>query len=594
MSVLWSPYIVGLGLAAFVLAVVASLLFQHRERPGGYELFAFMLLILAWALIYAVSLLVYEPTLRLWLHRVMYLAILTVPVAWLSFSLVYTGHSNHKNRRLLGSFLIIGVIFAALVLTNPDHGWVWTHTEVAVVSSIAVVQDVPGVLYYPMLVYIYSVVLFGAFLILRESIGSMGLYHDQTAVLLLGTGTPVVVSLLSIGGITPVEGLSMTPYAFTVSGLAFGYAALRIDIFDLLPATRNLGRDLAIDHLAEGIFIVDRSGRIVDANDAGAQFFNTYPHALIGTNIRQLLAVDDELALTHLPTEVQLEGQLIGLTVSPIHDTIEVPIGHTVVLRDTTEQRLRKTQLEVLNRVLRHNLRNKLAIIQGHINLLADQYAIEDDGSKVDIDNAIEELTELSDRSREFERMKDLERLDAVTVNLDALVKQCVSELTSMYPDAHFEQSIPAELSIDTHKEVLDIVLENLLHNAIVHNDRPEPMVLIEGAMTENGLRIVVTDNGPGIPVEELEVLTSGRETAINHGSGLGLWVTKWAIQYLQGEIHFELLDSRGTRVTIELPTLSPSDSTNRAHRTNTATMQDLPEVVKRKHQHNNSPHRIR
>lgn len=562
MAALWSPYILGLLVSIGVLAAVASLVWRHRHRPGGTELVAFLVVILAWAAIYCVALLTHDPPLRRWLEGVMYLAITTVPVAWLVFVLVYSGHHSRIDPRLLGALLLGAVGLGSLAVTNAAHHWFWASTEVVIVDGIALLDVSSAWGHRVTQAFIYLIVLVGAVVIIRESIGTNGLYHDQTAVLLIGSGGPIVASLLPYAGVELIEGLSLTPYAFTISGIAFGYAVLRIDLLEVLPATRTVGRDLAVDQLAEGVLIVDAGGRIVDANRVGAELFDQTPVGLVGSDARSLFAVEADTPLEALPREVHLDGRILGVTVSPVRTGTEVPIGHTVVLRDISDRRLRKTQLEVLNRVLRHNLRNKLAVVQGHLRLLDEHHGLEDDPSFRTVTDAVEELIELSDRSREFERLKALEGLETEAIDVVELIEACLDDVAPTKPDVRFEVDIPDDLVVETHHEVLAIAVENLLSNAVVHNDQAVPHVEVSAEETDGGIRIAVADDGPGIPPEELTVLSAGRETAIQHGSGLGLWVTKWAVQYLRGEVRFEHRSPRGTRALVDVPELSGTDAT--------------------------------
>lgn len=65
---------------------------------------------------------------------------------------------------------------------------------------------------------------------------------------------------------------------------------------------------------------------------------------------------------------------------------------------------------------------------------------------------------------------------------------------------------------------------------------------------------IEVHDDGPDIPEMELDVLTADRETALEHGSGLGLWFIEWGVGSLGGSIDFEIT-SEGTTAHLRLPT---------------------------------------
>lgn len=63
-----------------------------------------------------------------------------------------------------------------------------------------------------------------------------------------------------------------------------------------------------------------------------------------------------------------------------------------------------------------------------------------------------------------------------------------------------------------------------------------------------------VVDDGPGIPDAELEAVTAGRETALSHGSGLGLWLVRWAARALGATFTFADREPRGTVVELQLP----------------------------------------
>jgi signal transduction histidine kinase len=56
-------------------------------------------------------------------------------------------------------------------------------------------------------------------------------------------------------------------------------------------------------------------------------------------------------------------------------------------------------------------------------------------------------------------------------------------------------------------------------------------------------------------------VLASGTETAIQHGSGLGLWVVKWGVELVGGSVQFESRRPTGTRVILTIPTLDREPS---------------------------------
>jgi K+-sensing histidine kinase KdpD len=97
------------------------------------------------------------------------------------------------------------------------------------------------------------------------------------------------------------------------------------------------------------------------------------------------------------------------------------------------------------------------------------------------------------------------------------------------------------------------------LENAVKYADST---VQVSVTSTPAGCRVVISDDGPGIPAAELDSLAAGTETDLQHGRGLGLWQLKWGVDALNGDLAFET--DNGTTVRIELPALGDnSDERN-------------------------------
>jgi len=103
--------------------------------------------------------------------------------------------------------------------------------------------------------------------------------------------------------------------------------------------------------------------------------------------------------------------------------------------------------------------------------------------------------------------------------------------------------------------DLIDSALWHLVSNGIEHNDSAEPWVRLSVESTDQWVRVTVTDDGPGIPESERKVLEHGTETALEHGSGLGLWLVKWITDSVGGDVSFAEREPRGSMVTVELAT---------------------------------------
>jgi signal transduction histidine kinase len=74
----------------------------------------------------------------------------------------------------------------------------------------------------------------------------------------------------------------------------------------------------------------------------------------------------------------------------------------------------------------------------------------------------------------------------------------------------------------------------------------------VSAANGDDRVTVRVEDDGPGIPDDELGVVTEGEETPLKHGSGLGLWIVQWGCRWLGPDPEFEVTE-KGTTVRFRL-----------------------------------------
>jgi PAS domain S-box-containing protein len=253
------------------------------------------------------------------------------------------------------------------------------------------------------------------------------------------------------------------------------------------------------------------------------------------------------------------------------HDGIEIPAeisGATIqfrgrecllaIVRDISDRKRRERRLNVLNRVLRHNLRNDMNVIKGGVTTIGERLS---DPDLVDaaarIRERADDLLALGEEIRAVEStIRDSGGSETPRVEAASLVLETIDDLRAEYPEARIETHVPDRLPVRA-EESLSIAVEQVVENGIVHNDQPTPEVRVvaetagpDGEWAE--LRI--TDNGPGLPDQERSVIIEGEDiTALEHGSGLGLWVAVWTVQAFGGEIDVPGRDSDGTTIAFRL-----------------------------------------
>ncbi|AXR79569.1 Signal transduction histidine kinase, contains PAS domain [Natrarchaeobaculum sulfurireducens] len=228
------------------------------------------------------------------------------------------------------------------------------------------------------------------------------------------------------------------------------------------------------------------------------------------------------------------------------------------VYTDLTEARRNQSRVDVLNRVLRHNLRNKVTLVAGCVEGLLEE--LEDDADPTveqlseTARKSVDELRALAREAGELQRIADASVPDDPHVDAVPLARSVAGQLGRHYPGGTITIDLPETLEVAA-TDRLEVALESLLENAIVHNPSDDPRVRIEGGYDcEKWAFLAVADDGPGIPPVEREVITGESEiTELRHGSGLGLWLVKWTVETFGGEIVFDTSRAGGSRVTIRL-----------------------------------------
>ncbi len=240
----------------------------------------------------------------------------------------------------------------------------------------------------------------------------------------------------------------------------------------------------------------------------------------------------------------------------------ESPItGYVFNARDITARKESQQQAAVLNRMLRHNLRNGLQVISGHAQGIADH-------SSADLaekgDAILSKADELLDQSTYTKDLADILEMSSVTrrsFDLEDLVEGAVERLAAEYPAASFEVDIPSDHRVMGAPK-LETAINHVLRNAVEHNDSDSKRVVVTshpGDSESSEIQLAIADNGPGIPDQEKEVLLEGTETPLKHGSGLGLWIVNWIVTRTGGHITFEPNEPRGSRVLLTLPSVEES-----------------------------------
>jgi len=214
-----------------------------------------------------------------------------------------------------------------------------------------------------------------------------------------------------------------------------------------------------------------------------------------------------------------------------------------------------------------HDLRTPLAVITGAASALSDPgLSLQpDDRAKLarSIDTKSREMSELISNVLDLMRFETGEvklRRDWQTV--DDLVGTALARLSGRFSDHPVDIALPAELpAVFVDGPLVTQVLVNLLDNAVKHTPAGTRIHVATESHSEF-VRIVIADDGPGLPPGDPEVLFAkfqrGREESNAGGAGLGLAICKAIVRAHGGQITAMQRPAGGAEFSFTLPTTEP------------------------------------
>jgi len=263
-------------------------------------------------------------------------------------------------------------------------------------------------------------------------------------------------------------------------------------------------------------------------------------------------AVDDPAVVTQLQT---VKGWLF-VAGSAVLIYALVRHGQRDLARTNERLDTALQQSSILHRVLRHNLRNSCNVIAGNADLLAEHADDASAETRACLDAIRDQSDHLERITQKTRQLRDLvfEDRPFESVDLAALLSEHVEEARERFPHADFETDLPETYLAKTDPR-LGLAVEELLENAVEHNDAASPSVRVSLRPDAAGAATIeVADDGPGMPEVERTLLERGTESPMVHSEGLGLWIARTVAVEAGGEVRLARDDPQGTVVRLVLP----------------------------------------
>jgi signal transduction histidine kinase len=452
-----------------------------------------------------------------------------VLVPWAVFCLRYAGRDHLLTKRRIKIAGILIYLFVTVFILN--------FAEIIPESTVLTVLLGVGIV----------ILLGGTFaivgIVLLSTYRDDELAMEQSLALVL----PFVVLWVNSQGIgvDPTTRTIINATGFAVATGSLWVAVTRYNGLTRRPGTSGVGFRSVVTEMNEAVLILNTDHNVVNANEAAKTLF---PSNITGESFETVLGQSIATVRTSDTLEYTTTSgiQKFDARVSIINGGSGQRLGLAVTLIDVTDREMRRQRIEVLNRILRHNVRNDLDVVLAHTN------SITDDDIRSNIRCTLQSTLRLCSKARDAEEVMSAVATAPEAFDLFTLAMAVAEEFRSGEPSGNITVE-GDDVQIISHEQVVRQILHELVENAVKHSDNDAPIVHITVREQNDSTEIVVADNGPGIPDLEQGALSDGKETQLKHGTGIGLWFVNWAVTQLGGELEFDKNDAKGCMVTIRL-----------------------------------------
>ncbi len=319
-----------------------------------------------------------------------------------------------------------------------------------------------------------------------------------------------------------------------------------------------------LDNMQEGMIVIDEDNTVILINHAANAMFNC-EDVEKGLPIESY--IQESKILKRIKSHNVYETFHLGDKYFSIHkakiDSGVFKNSTIVLFLDVTPEEMAMKMKQIFFSNASHELKTPLTSIQGYAELL-NQHLIHDENQKDEFVHRIlketKNMTRLINDILAISKLENHQTLpDVQLLHLNLIIEDIFHTLSPMANDRGIHMICNSE-NVDFYGDLeqMNQLLTNLLSNSIKYG-RDNGWVSVKFNLEEDFLKIIVEDNGMGIPKEDIPHVTErfyrvdkGRTKAIE-GTGLGLAIVKHIVQLYEGDLKIESVLGIGTKTTIYL-----------------------------------------
>ncbi len=336
--------------------------------------------------------------------------------------------------------------------------------------------------------------------------------------------------------------------------------------------------EVVLGNVSAGVISVDQAGKLTTINRHAADLLKLEPVKFIGRSVRDLLTLEYFRTFSELLKTMQLhkiesiqkemtisvQGQPLPIlmNLSILKNDIGQEVGKILVFDDLTpiiNAQRAQAWTEVARRIA-HEIKNPLTPIKLSAERLQRKFKdqIQDPAFAESTNMIIRQVDDLKNLVNEFSQFARLPQAKPVEGDLSVTVKEVFTLFSSSHPQVLFELKCDEKLPrFKFDYDQMKRVFVNLIDNSIAAMEgASQPCVTVDLQFHPDLklVRVVVLDNGPGIPAHNRQRIFEPYFSTKETGTGLGLSIVKRIIEDHNGFIRALANEPQGTKMLIELP----------------------------------------
>ena len=322
-----------------------------------------------------------------------------------------------------------------------------------------------------------------------------------------------------------------------------------------------------IENSIVGVGISDFDENIIFANERFAEMLGYNKTELEGKNISELTTEEEFYRITE-KTEDRKKGESDVYETRVIKkdgDTIDIMLGATpyidaegeikgavAFIQDISERKKAQQREEFLHSLLRHDIRNKIQVIQGYLQLLDEDENLSEKGEEY-IQSAEKGVKTSIDLIEKIRTLREANQEEIEEMDVKPVLNEAIDNLKDQMIDMELEVEMDSDEGFKVKAgPLLKEVFFNLIENSIRHSDGKK--IRISSKEYSEEIVCIIEDDGKGIPNDEKEkILKKGYTSDKEKGTGLGLFLIQKLLEVYEGKIEVKDSELGGARFDVHL-----------------------------------------